>query len=101
LPDRHASQDLHDYPDLHDFSGNAPFDLNCDGGLTGGTDYYLDPNQIQLNLCIAVLTRPQIQGGSIDLVDERRGKSNTGEIDTFYVMLACIACFNPYVIELR
>jgi hypothetical protein len=23
LPDRHASQDLHDYPDLHDFSCKA------------------------------------------------------------------------------
>lgn len=61
----------------------------------------LDANQIQLNLCIAVFTRPQIQRSSIDLVDEGRGKTNTSEIDTFNVMPACIACFDPYVIELR
>ena len=58
-------------------------------------------DQIQLDFGIIMFARPQIQWGCIDLVDEWRSKTNTSEIDTFNVMLACVACFDPDVIELR
>src|SRR2546421_6049946 len=56
-------------------------------------------NQIQLNLCIAVFARPQIQRGSINFIDQRRSESNPSEIDSFEVVLASVTGFNPHMIE--
>src|SRR5829696_9191027 len=67
----------------------------------GGELKTLNSNQVQLDLCIAMLTRPKIQRSGIDFVDNRSGKAGACKINALQVMLAGIASFDANVVELR
>src|ERR1043165_4983550 len=58
-------------------------------------------NQIQLDLRIAMLACPQIQGRGVNFIYHGRSEANASEIDSFEVMLTVVTGFNPHVIELR
>ena len=82
---------------------HTPLTANCPRGLKRGDVQRtsLHANQIQLNLCIAVLTRPKVQRRGVDFIDDWRGKTNPSEIDSFYIMLAAVASLDSYVTEFR
>jgi len=64
-----------------------------------GIQTLLYANQIQLNLCKTVLTRPQIQRRSIDLIDDRRGKTNPRKINSLKVVFARVTSFNANMVK--
>ena len=59
------------------------------------------PDQVKFYLCIAALTRPQIERSRGDFVDERRRAPELREIDSLNIMLAGVTGFNANVIVFR
>src|SRR5437763_763396 len=58
-------------------------------------------NQIQLNLCIAVFARPQIQRGSVNFIDQRRSESHPGAIVSIELVLTGLAGSYPHTVAVR
>ena len=67
----------------------------------GRRERRLYANQIQLNLCEALLACPKIQRSCVDFVNEGCSESNLSQINSFDVMLAGVTCFDTHMIELR
>src|SRR5947207_15914716 len=55
-------------------------------------------DKIHFDLDVAVLTRPQIQRGCGDFIDQGNRKTISRKVDGLDVVLACIACFNANVV---
>jgi len=67
----------------------------------GRTAASLDANQIQLNLCIAVLARPKIQWRGIYFIYDRSGEAHPSKINPLEVTHAGIASFDSDMLKLR
>ena len=59
-----------------------------------------EADEVKFYFCIPVFARPEVERGSVDLVDEWNSEAEASEIDSFKVVFARIARFDSDVIEL-
>src|SRR5262245_17925718 len=59
----------------------------------------LQSNQIQLNLLIPAILRPQVERCACHLIDQRDGKTETRQIDALQIVTAALACVDAEMLE--